>query len=108
MVLNLNLEWADLGIGFYVYDNRGYEMSFVVDGQDRTIYASVEDKRADLDAFKTLSHGIRALVDKARASPPLPSVGILRAGDDIALVGASAITPEENADFCCHRAHSRC
>jgi diguanylate cyclase (GGDEF)-like protein/PAS domain S-box-containing protein len=99
LVLNLNLEWADLGIGFYVYDNRGYEMSFVVDGQDRTIYASVEDKRADLDAFKALSHGIRMLVDKARASPPLPSVGILRAGDDIALVGASAITPEENADF---------
>ncbi len=99
MVLDLNLEWADLGIGFYVYDNRGYEMSFVVDAQDHTIYASVEDKRAQIDAFTTLSHGIRMLVDQARASPPLPAVGILRAGDDIVLVGASAITPEENADF---------
>ena len=37
--------------------------------------------------------------DQARASPPLPAVGILRAGDEIALVGVSAITPEENADF---------
>jgi diguanylate cyclase (GGDEF)-like protein/PAS domain S-box-containing protein len=99
LVLALNLEWADLGIGFYVYDNRGYEMSFVVDGQDRTIYASVEDKRAEIDAFGALSHGLRKLVDQARASPPLPAVGILRAGDDVVLVGASAITPEENADF---------
>jgi diguanylate cyclase (GGDEF)-like protein/PAS domain S-box-containing protein len=102
LVLDLNLEWADLGIGFYVYDNRGYEMSFVIDGQDRTIYASVEDQRAEIDAFATLSHGFRMLVDQARAAPlekALPAVGILRAGDDLALVGVSAITPEENADF---------
>ncbi len=60
LVLSFDPEWADLNIGFYIYDNHGYEMSFVVDGQNRTIYASVEDKRADPDAFKTLSHGIRA------------------------------------------------
>jgi diguanylate cyclase (GGDEF)-like protein/PAS domain S-box-containing protein len=100
MVLSLDLKWADLGIGFYVYENHGYEMSFVVDGQNRTIYASNEDERADLDAFTTLGQGLAEIVNAARAAPrekPEPAFGILTAPDGVVLVGASAIAPEENS-----------
>jgi diguanylate cyclase (GGDEF)-like protein/PAS domain S-box-containing protein len=102
MVLSLDLKWADLGIGFYVYENHGYEMSFVVDGQNRTIYASNQDQRADLDAFATLTHGLSKLVDAARAAPltkPEPAFGILTTSDGVVLVGACAITPEENSNL---------
>ncbi len=102
MVLSLDLAWADLGIGFYVYENHGYEMSFVVNGQNRTVYASNEDQRADLDAFTTLGHGLAGIVETARAAPrekPEPVFGILTAPDGVVLVGASAIAPEENSDF---------
>jgi diguanylate cyclase (GGDEF)-like protein/PAS domain S-box-containing protein len=102
LVLNLDLEWADLGVGFYVYENHGYEMSFVVDGANRTVYASVEDSRADLDAFETLSHGLARLIDKARSAPlkkPEPAFGLLDTADGIVFVGASVVTPEESADF---------
>ena len=102
LVLSLDLQWADLGIGFYVYENHGYEMSIVVDGHDQTIYASDKDERAAIDAFETLAHGLDRLIREARAAPldePEPATGILAIGDEIVIVGASAITPEENADF---------
>src|ERR671916_226305 len=31
LVLDFDPAWADLSIGFYVFENHGYEMSFVVD-----------------------------------------------------------------------------
>jgi sensor domain CHASE-containing protein len=59
-------EWADLNIGFYIYENYAYEFSFVVDGQNRTLYASEEMERLEADAFESLAHGL----DRLRS--PLP------------------------------------
>src|SRR5262245_48563020 len=40
--LNLDLrfdpEWAHTNIGFYVYDVHGFELSFVINRQDQTVY----------------------------------------------------------------------
>ena len=103
LVLDFDPAWADLSIGFYVFENHGYEMSFVVDGQDRTTYASAEDKRIVADAFETLQHGLHRLVAQARSAPldrPEPAFGLLlSSAGDVLLVGLSTITPEESADF---------
>jgi diguanylate cyclase (GGDEF)-like protein/PAS domain S-box-containing protein len=102
LVLSPNLEWADTGVGFYVYENHAYEMSFVVNAENRTIYSSNEDDRANADAFATLGHGLDKLIDQARAAPrnkPEPAYGVLTAEDGVVLVGASAITPEEGSDL---------
>jgi diguanylate cyclase (GGDEF)-like protein/PAS domain S-box-containing protein len=103
LVLDFDAEWADLSIAFYVFENHGYEMSFVVDGQDRTTYASAEDRRIAADAFEMLQHGLEQLVAEARAAPvdkPELAFGLLRSSaGDVLLVGLSTITPEESADF---------
>jgi diguanylate cyclase (GGDEF)-like protein/PAS domain S-box-containing protein len=103
LVLDFDPEWADLSIGFYVFENHGYEMSFVVDGQDRTTYASAEDRRISADAFDTLRHGLERLIAEARSAPldkPELAFGLLRSsGGDVLLVGLSTITPEQSADF---------
>jgi diguanylate cyclase (GGDEF)-like protein/PAS domain S-box-containing protein len=103
LVLDFDPEWADLSIGFYVFENHGYEMSFVVDGQDRTTYASAEDRRIVADAFDTLQHGLQQLIAEARSAPPgkpEPAYGLLlSSAGDVLLVGLSTITPEQSADF---------
>ncbi|HEX6113549.1 MAG TPA: EAL domain-containing protein [Geminicoccaceae bacterium] len=103
LVLDFDPAWADLSIGFYVFENHGYEMSFVVDGQDRTTYASAEDKRIVADAFEALQHGLHRLIAQARSAPvdrPEPAFGLLlSSAGDVLLVGLSTITPEESADF---------
>jgi diguanylate cyclase (GGDEF)-like protein/PAS domain S-box-containing protein len=102
LAIALDPEWADLNIGFYIYENHGYEFSFVVDGANRTTYASVEMERAEIDAFATLGHGLDRLIRQARAAPmdePEPATGLLAVGEDVVLVGVSAVTLEENADF---------
>ena len=76
---------------FYVFENHGYEMSFVVDGQDRTTYASAEDSRIAADAFDMLRHGLQELIAEARSAPldkPEPAFGLLRSSaGDVLLVG---------------------
>jgi diguanylate cyclase (GGDEF)-like protein/PAS domain S-box-containing protein len=103
LVLEFDPEWADLSIGFYVFENHGYEMSFVVDGRDQTTYASTEDRRIVADAFDELRHGLPELIAEARSAPldkPEPAYGLLRsAAGDVLLVGLSTITPEQSADF---------
>jgi diguanylate cyclase (GGDEF)-like protein/PAS domain S-box-containing protein len=101
LVVSFDLEWADLNIGSYLYVNFGYEMSFIVDGADATIYASTGEGRVERDAFETLSHGLDRLIEAARAAPmdvPEPATGLLAVGDEVVMVGASAITPEENGE----------
>ena len=68
LVLDLDLDWADLMIGFYNFETYGYERSFVIDGQNWTIYSSLENERVDDDAFSVLQHGLSKLIEQTRAS----------------------------------------
>jgi diguanylate cyclase (GGDEF)-like protein/PAS domain S-box-containing protein len=103
LVMSVNLEWADQGIGFYAFENYGYETSFVIDGQNRTIYSSMNAERMDLEAFSVLRFGLGILVESARAlsaDKPEPAGGLLKTADGkILLVGVSAIAPEDGATF---------
>lgn len=103
LVIEVDPEWADQGIGFYAFENYGYETSFVIDGQNRTIYSSANSERVDVEAFSVLQFGLDALVEKARAlaeNKPEPAGGFLKTVDGrILLVGVSAIAPEDGAKF---------
>jgi diguanylate cyclase (GGDEF)-like protein/PAS domain S-box-containing protein len=100
--LNLDLrfdpEWAHTNIGFYVYDVHGFELSFVINRQDQTVYGQVEGERTDTTAFELLSEDLARLIADARAastSEPSAAVGLLPTEEGIALVGVSAVTPED-------------
>ena len=95
----LNEEWADNNVGFYIHHVHGYELSLVIDHEDQTIYEQLDgERRPDLDAFQALTPELHMLVARARANPgeePQPETGLLPFGDELMLVGASAVTPQE-------------
>jgi sensor domain CHASE-containing protein len=103
LVLALDQDWADQGIGFYAFENYGYERSFVVDGANRTVYSSVNAVRVDDQALSVLLPGLEILLEQARAlaeDKPEPVTGIMETVDgNLLLVGVSAIAPEEGAPF---------
>ena len=103
LVIDLDLEWADQGIGFYAFENYGYEESFVLDGENRTIYSSEDSERVDAEAFSVLQFGLEILLERARAlaeTKPEPATGLLKTPDGrVLLVGASAIAPEDGATY---------
>src|SRR5918996_4737 len=95
----LNEDWADDNVGFYIHHVHGYELSLVIDREDRTIYEQLDGERQpDLDAFDVLTPELHRLVAEARATSivePEPATGFLPFGDGLVLVGASAVTPQE-------------
>src|SRR5690606_3771692 len=101
LVLRLDQDWADQGIGFYAFENYGYERSFVLDGENRTLYSSVDAVRVDEQALDALRPGLEIILDEARAvaeERPEPVTAIMRTADGtVLLVGASAIAPEDGA-----------
>jgi diguanylate cyclase (GGDEF)-like protein/PAS domain S-box-containing protein len=93
-------EWAQTNIGFYIYDVHGFELSFVVDRYDRTIYGQIDGEPSAVDAFALLSGQLSTLIQAARAAPagePRPATGLLPFEDGLVLVGVSAVTPEDPA-----------
>ena len=94
-------EWAHTNIGSYIYDLHGFELSFVIDRADRTIYGQIDGESTAAEAAALLSHGLERLIRQARAAPleePQPATGLLALGEQIVMVGVSAVTPEEGAE----------
>jgi two-component system, cell cycle sensor histidine kinase PleC len=83
LVIRLDREWADQGIGFYAFENYGYERSFVLDGQNQTIYSSIDAARVDDEVFSSLNYGLDILIERARRSAqtkPEPATELMREG----------------------------
>jgi diguanylate cyclase (GGDEF)-like protein/PAS domain S-box-containing protein len=103
LVLGLDPAWADANVGSYIYDTFGFEYSFVINSDDRTIYAQIDGARADADAFAELSGGLDVLIARARAGrgrndqPPDPATGLLMAGDQVVAAAVSPFSPEQGS-----------
>ncbi|HEX3210475.1 MAG TPA: EAL domain-containing protein [Geminicoccaceae bacterium] len=104
-VRNLDLAfdrgWADTNIGTYIYQQFKFELSFVIDRADRTVYGQVDGQVTDASAQALLSHGLDRLIEQARQAPldePRPATGLLAMNDQLVIVAVSAVTPEKDAD----------
>ncbi len=104
-VRNLDLtfdpEWADTNIGSYIYQQFKFELSFAVDRADHTVYGQLDGEPTGATVQALLSHGLDRLIEQARQAPldePQPATGLLAMGDEIVMVGVSAVTPEKGAD----------
>ena len=62
LVLELDPDWADGNVGRYIYDNFGFEYSFLIDYDDRTVYGQIDGTRVAADAFVELSQGLGRLI----------------------------------------------
>ncbi|MGI9436599.1 MAG: bifunctional diguanylate cyclase/phosphodiesterase [Geminicoccaceae bacterium] len=98
LTAELDEDWAHTNIGLYLYDLHGINLSFVVGPDDQTLYGQIDGKRIQESAHALFSTGLKNLIDTARSTPdqgaPIPADGILSIGNDIALVGVSAVKPE--------------
>jgi diguanylate cyclase (GGDEF)-like protein/PAS domain S-box-containing protein len=105
LALDLDPDWADSNVGLYIYDNFGFEYSFLIDHGDRTVYGQIDGNRVAADAFVELSRGLARLVEQTRAVPlrpdeaPRPAAGLLAAGDEIAVVAVSPLTPQPGSEL---------
>lgn len=92
--------WAQTNIGRYLYDLHDIDLAAIISSDDRTLYAQIDGNRVHQDVSKIFSSGVGTLIRAARNSPlvgePEPALGILSVGRDVALVGASVVTPEQN------------
>ena len=95
--LQLDTKWAatDGNVGSNILDSLGYEMGFVVTSRDRTVYAVLDGRPQEADAFALIRVGLKALVQQARQASPAdkPAIGLLRSGADIVVVAVTAILP---------------
>jgi len=98
LAVRFSEDWAHTNVGLYLYDLHGIDLSFVVGPDDRTLYGQIDGKRVNENALSLFSSPINQMIDRARATSdqgaPTPDVGLLAIGDQIALVGVSAIKPE--------------
>ncbi|NLS03930.1 EAL domain-containing protein [Rhizobium sp. P32RR-XVIII] len=92
---NIDLEWAatDGNIGANIYEGLGYEMAFAVSPGDKTVYAVINGVPQQVDAFKIMPRGLRDLLHVASIQTD-PTTSVIKAGDDIFIVAASALLPQ--------------
>jgi diguanylate cyclase (GGDEF)-like protein len=72
----LNAEWAEFNIGNYLYTFNGFNRAFVVDGEGRPIYASVDGKQAEIGHFAPFAPVVAQLLPVIRqAETARPALG---------------------------------
>lgn len=88
--------WADKNVGLYMHDKFGISTSFVLDDNNRTVYAMVNGKRTHDDPRALFSASLDTIIEKARSGPktepPVPATGLLGTGDTAHIVAASVLT----------------
>ncbi len=108
----LDSNWAELNIGSYLYTFNGFTRAFVVDGEGRAIYASVDGRLAGTDRFAPFAPVVAALLPAIRAAeaarpapgkragehnvlvPPIEANGVARVDGQVYVVIASLVQPD--------------
>ena len=96
LALHLDTAFADENLGLYLARAHGLDYSFVVDGQDRTIYATRGTKKTSQTAMTSLGAPVLRAVASVRAMARTkdPRVtGFTFVEGHLAIFGVSAITP---------------
>jgi diguanylate cyclase (GGDEF)-like protein len=65
--------WLDENIGFRLFDLHNVNETYILNGQDRPIYASVERERARPEAFERVAPAVKRFVALARGEIQRPS-----------------------------------
>lgn len=63
-VMGFDPKWLDANVGSYIYGTLGYEYSFVVRHDGKTIYSSYLEDRANLDALAKMGEPLRRAMTK--------------------------------------------
>jgi methyl-accepting chemotaxis protein len=97
VVIKLDDNWADLNIGPFIYDNYGYERSFVVRSDGHTIYSSHLNKHNNDDALRLIGSEMKVLLAKVKTMPVNKNTRIVtlaRIEKTPVMIGMAAIIPD--------------
>ena len=98
VLIDLDPIWAAENIGAYLSESFGTSATLVLDPNNETIYASVDDERRSDFSLKSFDWDLSPLLDRARTSVtedgPEALTLLAKIGADIHLVAACAITKE--------------
>lgn len=102
LVTKPDLTWADKNIGIYMYENFNIASSFVLDANNRLVYAMVNGKRREINPLNIFSGGLKDLLDRTRAwpltEPPISASGFLSDGKTVQIVSVSVLTNFKKED----------
>src|SRR3712207_5856459 len=79
LVLSLDPEWAAMNIE-PLHSSLGYDVSFAIAGDGRTIYGLLDGEPTDAEAAAVLGPGLQRLLARAGETPngePLPAAAVL-------------------------------
>lgn len=96
LVIDVDEPWATDNIGPYLFEAQGYEHSFVIDGRDRTVYASDGDHVTTTTAESVMGPMLRTVLADMRRVPPGADVrraGQVMIGGRLAVFSMAAIIP---------------
>lgn len=99
LTIKFDRDWADANIGRYLYETEEISASFVLDGNNQTVYAAVEGKRVDADALTYLGASLAQYADTARSAPraaPTSVIGYAATDHGVFRVAAAVVTPYTN------------
>lgn len=105
-------EWADFNVGNYLYTFNGFTHSYVLDRDERPIYAAVRGERAPLSSFARFEGAARRMVPLIRQAelwrgtilprpgknniviPPIQRNAIVSIGGQTYIVSATLVQPD--------------
>jgi methyl-accepting chemotaxis protein len=96
-IFELDTDWSDNNIGRFVYDNYGYQRSFVVRADGVTIYSSHLDKRSNDSARALIGTDFNSLLRTLNRMPPTKDShysGAAEINGTPALIAAAPIIPD--------------
>ena len=104
--------WADFNVGNYLYTFNGFSHSYVLDRDEKPIYAAVNGERAGLESFATFEAEARRMIPEIRAAevlrgpirprpgknnimiPPIQKNAIVWKGGKTYIVTATLVQPD--------------
>jgi len=81
-------DWLDANMGIWMHTYYGHDQTYVLDDNDKPIYAMVDGRRSAPQSFSAIGIAASSLVKKLRQKM---AIGIVPAADDALSVGAADI-----------------
>lgn len=102
LTLSFDREFADANLGPYLAATHGMDYSFVLDGHDRTIYATRGDQPTIQTAMTSLGAPVMRAISEVRrpaAAADFQTAGFTRIHGQLAVFGIAGVTPSPGSDF---------
>ncbi|MEZ5935106.1 MAG: diguanylate cyclase [Alphaproteobacteria bacterium] len=97
-----SVNWAASNLSYYVHDKHGYDISMVINRDDRTVFSQIDGRSSVHSAEEILEGGLPRMIAEARKAPwrkPEAVTGLLAMDQSLVMVAVCAVSLEQNANI---------